>query len=103
MNTAYPFMALMEAVKLYLVASYTFLPLDKQLPLLPAWLTLLGALALNRMLRAAGGRLVYHVLAHALGCTACRGDYCCPVARRRGLVAANRPWDVRARGTLDRF
>ncbi len=67
MNAAYPFMALMEAVKLYLVASYTFLPLDKQLPLLPAWLTLLGALALNRMLRAAGGRLVYHVLAHALG------------------------------------
>jgi len=43
------------------------------------------------------------LLAHALGCTACRGDYCCPVARRRGLVAANRPWDVRARGTLDRF
>jgi hypothetical protein len=67
MNAAYPFLALMEAVKLYLVASYTFLPLEKQLPLLPASLTLLGAFALSRILRATGGRLVFHVLAHALG------------------------------------
>jgi hypothetical protein len=69
MNAAYPFLALMEAVKLYLLASYTFLPLDKPPPFLPAALTLLGALTLNRILRAAGGRIIYHVLAHAIGLT----------------------------------
>jgi hypothetical protein len=70
MNAAYPFLAMTEVVKLYLVASYTFLPLDKPLHLLPVSMTLLAGLVLGRVLRATGGRLVYHVLANAIGLSA---------------------------------
>lgn len=70
MSAAYPFLGLLEAVKLYLLASYTFLPLGRPLPLLQVSCAILGALAISRALSAAGGRRIYHLLAHALGLSA---------------------------------
>ena len=61
------FVALMEALKLHAVASYLFIPMRGRLPFGTTTLGLLAAAALGGFLRTRGGRVVYRLLAHALG------------------------------------
>lgn len=61
------FAALMESLKLHAVASYLFLPAGRPLPFAASTAGLLSAFALGGFFRAHGGRVVYRLLAHALG------------------------------------
>lgn len=61
------FVALMEIVKLQVIAASFFLMLAKPLPFLPASAAFLAALAVSRALRALGGRIGFHLLSHIVG------------------------------------
>jgi len=66
MNAVLPFVALMELLKLQVLASYGFLAIGQPLPFAFLSLVFIFALALDRLLRRTGMRLVFYYFFHAL-------------------------------------
>lgn len=66
MNAVLPFVALMELLKLQVLASYGFLAIGRPLPFALASLAFILAVALDRFLRRTGMRAIFYGFFHAL-------------------------------------